>query len=364
MDNRKIVYVINSLKVGGAAKMLKYVANLSKEIFDEVSIISIYDTDYSSQELRTGIKVRSLGFENINRFKRQFLMVFAIRKAIEDFHPRYVCAFIGHVNVMVRMATWSMKDVIMMSAERGDPFTQPIIWKWITKWAYRTSNYCFFQLENQRDFFGDKTASKSFVIPNPFVTNTPVEPYYGERNKSIVSAGRFGFEKCYNDLIDAFYIVHQKHPDYRLVLYGEGPMLPEYEKQVAKLGIKDFVSFPGYVKSVAKEIQKEGVFVLSSLFEGIPNSLIEAMSIGIPCVATDCTPGGPAFLFNNQERGVLVKVHDSQAMADAICRYIEDSAFAHENGTKAIKVLDDLKENRIREQWYDAFNRIIENGRN
>lgn len=363
MGNRKIVYVINTLKVGGAAKMLKYVANLSIDIFEEVGIISIYDTDYACQELLPQIKVCSLGFENVNRLKRQFFMVSAIRKAIEVFHPKYVCGFVGHVNVMVRMATIPMKDVVMMSAERGDPFTQPLIWKWITKLAYYSSDYCFFQLEKQRDFFGNKTASKSFIIPNPFVTNTPVEPYSGIRKKTIVSAGRFGFEKCYNDLIDAFYIVHQKYPDYRLVLYGEGPMLPEYEKQVSKLGLNEFVSFPGYVKSVAKEIQQDGVFVLSSLFEGIPNSLIEAMSIGIPCVATDCTPGGPAFLFNNQERGVLVNVHDSQAMADAICRYIEDPDFAQTMGAKAVEVLRDLDENIVRKQWQVAFNSIVGYGK-
>ena len=363
MDNRKIVYVINTLRVGGAAKMLKYVANISAEIFEDVSIISVYDIDYASQELLPQIKVYSLGFENVNRLKRQFLMVSAIRKAIDSFRPKYVCAFIGHVNVMVRMATWSMKEVVMMSAERGDPFTQPLIWKWITKWAYRWSDYCFFQLEKQRDFFGNRIASRSFVIPNPFITNTPVEPYSGIRKKTIVSAGRFGYEKCYDDLIDAFYKVHQKHPEYRLVLYGEGPMLPEYEKQVSKLGLNEYVSFPGYVKSVAKEIQQDGIFILSSLFEGIPNSLIEAMSIGSPFVATDCTPGGPAFLFKNQERGVLVKVHDPQAIAEAICRYIEDPDFAQAMGAKAVEVLEDIDENRVRKQWLEAFNSILEHGK-
>lgn len=357
MENN-IVFVINTLKVGGAAKMLKYVANIATEVFDGVYIISIYDVEYESTDLKPGIDILGLGFENVNRFKRQFQMVGAIKKAIRTFSPKYVCAFVGHVNVMTRLATLGMKDVVMMSAERGDPFTQPLMWKWITKWAYIKSDYCFFQLDKARDFFGRKVLQRSFVIPNPFVTNCPVEPYYGERKKTIVSAGRFGKEKCYNDLIDAFSIVHDKYPEYHLVLYGEGPMLSEYKKQVHRLNLDEYVIFPGYVKNVSKEIAQDGIFVLSSLFEGIPNSLIEAMSIGIPCVATDCTPGGPAFLFNKQERGLLVKVHDTKAMAEKICEYIENPMLAKDKGMKAVGILKELEENNIRRMWIQAFNRI------
>lgn len=358
----KIVFVINTLKVGGAAKMLKYVANLSTEVFDSVSIISIYDTDTCFPDLKPSIVVYSLGFENVNRLKRQFLMVGSIKKALCNISPGYVCAFVGHVNVMTRLATLKMKDVVMMSAERGDPYTQPLLWKWITKWAYLRSDYCFFQLNKARDFFGKRIFIRSFVIPNPFVSNCPVAPYFGERKKTIVSAGRFGPEKCYNDLINAFSIVHERYPEYELVLYGDGPMLPEYKNQINKLGLDKSVSFPGYVDNVAQIISHDGIFVLSSLFEGIPNSLIEAMSVGIPCVATDCTPGGPAFLFHNQERGILIKVHDVKAMADAICKYIENPKLAEEKGKNAIKVLNDLDEVKIHEMWLEAFNRIKNNG--
>lgn len=359
MKNRKLVFVVNTLKVGGAAKMLKYVANILTDVFEEVDIISIYDNDTSCNGVNSSINIIGLGFENVNRLKRQFLMVSAIKKAINSISPSFVCAWIGHVNVMVRMATLRMNNVVVMSAERGDPFTQPLIWRLLTKWAYSKSDFCFFQLDKARDFFGEKTVKHSFVIPNPFVTNCPVEPYFEERQKTIVSAGRFGFEKCYNDLIDAFYIVHKKYPEYRLVLYGEGPMISDYKKQIRDLDIEDFVSFPGYVNSVATEIRKDGIFVLSSLFEGIPNSLIEAMSVGIPCIATDCTPGGPAFLFKNQERGLLVKVHDVNAMADAICRYIENPQYAIEMGRKGVGIIEDLEEKRIRQLWIDAFNKII-----
>lgn len=355
----KIVYLINTLKVGGAAKMLKYVANLSTDIFREVTIISMYDSSYEGKDLKNGIDVVCLGFDKVNRLKRQFIMVSQTKRAIEKLNPDFVCSFISHVCFVGRLATLHNKKIKYISAERGDPFTESFIWKKLVKWTYRNSDYCFFQLERARDFFGHEVAKKSFVIPNPAIFNKPVEPYFGIRKKTIVSAGRFGPEKRYCDLIEAFSIVHKKYPEYTLTIYGEGPMLASYKGQVKDLGLEDYVSFPGYVDCFAQQIREDGVFVLSSLYEGIPNSLIEAMSVGIPCVATDCTPGGPAFLFDNGTRGILIPVKEPAAMADAIIQYIQNPELAQSNGESAISIVNQLKEETIRTKWINAFKMIV-----
>lgn len=356
---KKIVYLINTLKVGGAAKMLKFVANLSAVIFKNITIISLYDDSYERENIKEGIEVVCLGFDKVNRFKRQFTMVTRTKAAIENIRPDFVCSFISHVCFIGRLATRCDKRIIYISAERGDPFSESYTWRKIVNWTYRNSDYCFFQLDRARDFFGAEVAKKSFVIPNPAVLIKTVKPYLGERKKTIVSAGRFGAEKRYCDLIDAFYIIHKKYPDYSLIIYGNGPMLDSYKKQVKALNLEGFVSFPGYVDCFAQQIREDGIFVLSSLYEGIPNSLIEAMSIGIPCVATDCTPGGPAFLFDNEMRGILVPVKAPVAMANAIIRYIENPELAIMKGNSAINVVNQLKEENIRLKWIEAFKKIL-----
>lgn len=358
MEN-KIVFLINTLKVGGAAKMLKYVANLSTEIFNNVSIISLHDDNYEGHDLNKSINVVCLSFNKINRIKRQFIMVPETMKAINKLNPNYVCSFISHVCFIGRLATLGNKKIKYLSAERGDPFTEPLIWKILTRWSYTKSDYCFFQLEKARDFYGKTIASKSFVIPNPAFLNNPVEQYKGVREKTIVSAGRFAKEKRYCDLIEAFSIIHKKYPEYSLILYGEGPLLESYKKQITNLKLSDFVHFPGYVECIAEHIRKDGIFVLSSLFEGIPNSLIEAMSVGIPCISTDCTPGGSAYLFNYQSRGLLVPVKNPSALAEAIIYYIENPQVAKEKGRLAIDIIEQLKEDKIHNLWINAFNKII-----
>ena len=355
----KITFLINTLKVGGAAKMIKYVANIATEIFDKVSIISMYDDSYNEKDLNDDIDIICLGFENVNRFKRQFIMVSQTKAIIEKERPDFVCSFISHVCFIGRLATLNNKNIIYISAERGDPFTESFLWKKLIKWTYKNSDFCFFQLDKARDFFGSEVAEKSFVIPNPFIPTDNIEPYNGVRRKTIISAGRFAKEKCYDILIDAFAIVLKKHPDYQLILCGDGPMLSEYKKQIANLKIQDNVIFPGYVKSVSKAVRGEGIFVLSSLYEGIPNSLIEAMSVGIPCISTDCSPGGPAFLFNNETRGMLVPTRNVNAMTEALLELIENSNRAKNYGQKALEVIEELNEKKIRMKWESVFEQII-----
>lgn len=354
----KVTFVINTLKIGGAAKMIKYVANLAVDEFNEVSIIDMYDDNYKEIDLHAKIKVTCLGLGSVDRLKRQFLLVPKLRESIKQEKPDYVCSFIGHVNVIARLATINLKKIVFISAERGDPYTEKFLWKKLTSWTYRKSDFCFFQLEKARDFYCKEVKEKSYVIPNPYVSKDSIPPFRGERNKTIVSAGRFSPEKCYDILIAAFAKVLKLYPNYKLVLYGEGPSLDKYKEMAIKLNILDKIEFPGYVKSVPKSIYKDGLFVLSSLSEGIPNSLIEAMSVGIPCIATNCTPGGPDFLMKSGERGVLVPVNDVDSMANSICKLIGDKQLADYYGTKALDVIKELDESRISLMWKSAFKDI------
>lgn len=354
----KILFVINTLKVGGAAKMLKYVANISTELFDEVAILNLYDKSYTDQDISPKVNHKCYSLISVHRIWRWFKTISTIRTQVAREKPDIVCSFVGHVNVMARMATLQMPSTFI-SAERGDPYTQSLLWKLLTRWAYGCSDYCFFQLEGARDFFNDNIRKRSYVIPNPYISCNEADPYTGERNKTIVSAGRFAPEKCYDLLIDAFARIHKNNPEYRLILYGEGPMLDTYKKQVQDLNICEFVQFPGYVKSVTNAIYKDGIFVLSSLYEGIPNSLIEAMSIGIPCIATDCTPGGPRFLTGNGKRGILIPVNDVDSLANALQLLIDKPQMAESYGKLAIEVTEILKESNIKTMWLNAFKDII-----
>ncbi len=358
LRNKKILFVVSQLKVGGAAKMIKYVANLCSHHFGSVTLATYYD-DYTPDDVDRTIKRINL---DVKAGKLPFWRITALnrlKKEIKYGDYDIVCSFLPDISTMSRIVSFG-SDAVVVSAERGDPYQFSAFWRRLVNWTYKKSDYCVFQLEKARDFFGKEVSDHSFVIPNPYVPINNVEPYFGIRKKTIVSAGRFAPQKRFDILIEAFAMVHKLHTDYKLVLYGGGDCLAEYRGLAKQLGIEDSVEYPGYVRNIPSAVCEDGVFVLSSDYEGIPNSLIEAMSVGLPVVATDCTPGGPAFLTNNGERGLLVPVHDVDAMANAILKLIEDEELSNTLSKRASEIVKQLHIDVINNMWMEAFTQMLE----
>lgn len=282
----------------------------------------------------------------------------AIRKTILAINPDIVVSFVSDVAVCTRLATLGMRHLIVVSAERGDPFTLKPIWRKLVSWAYRHSDFCIFQLPNARDFFGKSILKKSFVIPNAAFLNTTKIGIHHVRKKTIVSIGRFVWEKGYEYLIEAFSNLKEKHPDYQLILYGAGPFLDQYKKQVETLGLNEDVIFPGYTYDIAEALKDEGIFVLPSRYEGIPNALIEALLVGIPTISCDCSPGGPRFLTNDGKHGSIVPVGNVKSLTDAMNQLIEDTALYQRYENLGPTIADALSPSKIEKLWLDAFEKI------
>lgn len=133
----------------------------------------------------------------------------------------------------------------------------------------------------------------------------------------IVAAGRLAPWKGFPDLIRAVKLLVDQGRDVRLLILGDGPMRAELEGLVRELGLGGNVELLGYVANPLKYFARAKVFVLSSLVEGLPNVLVEAMMCGCTPVSTDC-PTGPKEVLQGGKYGFLVPVHDSAAMATAI----------------------------------------------
>lgn len=359
LDNKSILFVISSSDVGGAGKMIKLLANSVCHHFRHTTLLELY-SPVRGKEIDDAINVIPLGIKMDGKLSFRLRAIRLIRSQIKSIKPDIVVTFVSHECMLTRFATIGLKTKVC-SCEREDPYTFPWIDKILFSIAYRLSDYAFFQLPKARDFYGKSLLRKSFVIPNVFIPPKGFNPFNGERKKTIVSAGRFVEQKGYDMLINAFAIVHKSHPEYSLVLYGEGPLENSYKIQSSKLGIKDSLYLPGYVKDVASAIREDGIFVLSSIFEGIPNSLIEAMSTGIPCVATDCSPGGPRYLSDNGKRLILVPMNDCKKIAESICYLIENPEYADKLGDSGRYVLELLEPQKILGMWLTAFENILGN---
>ena len=138
----------------------------------------------------------------------------------------------------------------------------------------------------------------------------------------LVAVASFRPIKGFQHLIDALARVRRSCPDVRLLLVGDGPERPALEEQIRQSGLQDHVVMPGFRDDIAVWLRAADIFVLSSLSEATPVSLIEAMGVGLPAVVTDV--GGNPHVLRPGVTGELVPAEDADALARALVALLEN----------------------------------------
>ena len=218
-----------------------------------------------------------------------------------------------------------------------------------------------FQTNGAKAYFCEKIQNRGTVIPNPLATAGVPEPFTGEPTKRFVAMGRLVKEKNYPMLIRAFVRFHEDHPEFRLEVYGDGGERENLQQLVEKSGGADCIQLLPARDNVLEEVRDAFAFVLSSDLEGMPNALIEAMAIGLPCISTDCPSGGPADLVENGVNGILVPVDDDKAMAAAMQTLCENEALRKSIMAQAVHIRERLAIDVIGEKWRQVLASVIEN---
>jgi glycosyltransferase involved in cell wall biosynthesis len=200
---------------------------------------------------------------------------------------------------------------------------------------------------------------KISIIPNP-VNKIIVPDVYSSttHQKVIVTVGRLIPQKNQQLLLDAFKIIHDKYPDYKLVIYGEGELRGKYENFINDNGLSEYILLPGVKKNIYDLLSKAEIFVLPSLFEGMPNALIEAMCIGMPVVSTRVS--GADEIIKTGYNGILIN-NDIDEMIDALEKLINNPTLRSRYGANASKLAWDLSESKITENWKMLIEQIIRN---
>lgn len=173
-------------------------------------------------------------------------------------------------------------------------------------------------------------------------------------DKSIVSVGRLSPQKNYSSLFRAWKLVHQKHPDWQLNIWGDGELKEQLQSEIRVLGIEQSLHLCGRTNNVSKEYLHSSAYVMSSAFEGFPMVLLEAASFGLPLISYACYCG-PKDIIENGKNGFLVNQNDEQGLADAICKIIEDEALRKKMGHMSKKNSQRFSQENILPLWPKFF---------
>ena len=226
---------------------------------------------------------------------------------------------------------------------------------------YRRADGYVFQTEQAREFYSRKIQARSVVIHNPVKNDLPHRT--DKHNKEIVAVGRLMPQKNYDLLLNAFSELHKRNKDYVLRIFGEGKEEARLKSLCRDLGIEKVTRFEGFCTNVHEKIKDSDIFVLSSDFEGMPNSLMEAMAMGFPVVSTDCPCGGPKELIEDGKNGFLTPVGDTDGLADYIMRLIENDELKENIARNAARIRITHSIDKIVSEWIIFFSSYITNTR-
>lgn len=357
----KITFFIGGLSGGGAERvtcnLASYLARKGHEIViltmsDDTATYTLDDNVLRVPLLKSSER-KGLLYDSILRLKR------FISHLYKDKVDAYV-VMLPVTTIMLLRFSWLTKSKII-AAERVDPSIYPSGKQRLLKSLARKADGWVFQTEEERNWYGKTTGKANVrIIPNAINPDFIREQYRGERKKTIVTAGRLTKQKNHVLLIKAFAKISSKYPDYQLIIYGGGNLKEIIESTIKKLNVGDKVILPGYTTNIGDKIKDSSLFVLSSDFEGMPNALMEAMALGLPCISTDCDGGGASFLIDNEKNGLLVPKDDVDALASAMERMLSDREFAKKCGKEAHAVCEWLAPEKIYTDWENFLTTIVD----
>ncbi len=364
---KSIAFHLNCLVQGGAERVVSNLANqFAKEGIKVYVATEWYDKDefeLDERVTRVHVGLRE-GDEKKNRIVQFFLRVKYLKEFVREYKPDVLVAFAQRANYRALMAAGKSDTPVVISI-RTDPVGHYDAFsdKVQIKWLFPRAAGCVFQTTGQKEFF------KPYLQDNSTIILNPVNPkYFGVerpevKDKSVVHHARLVDFKNQPLLCEAFLEVHKKHPEYVLKIYGPDSFDGTKEildKIIADNHAEDFILLMGGSDSLEKEVPKGGIYAFSSDWEGLPNSLLEAMAMGMPIVATDCPCGGPRTVMRDGENGLLVPIKDKEALANGMLKLIEDPELCDRLGKEAAKIEEITNGKAIFEQWSTYLDKVIE----
>lgn len=344
----KICFIIPSMTGGGAERVTANLANRLDEMGHEVKILMTASGDVA-YKLNEDVKASQIGERTHGSIMGRVQRIFTLRKYFKENMDTVYVSMPTDTNMFAVLASLFLRVNLIIS-ERNDP-------NQYGHKALRNFLYCFagkmvFQTEDAKNCYSRRLQRLGRIIPNP-ICEEKLLTYTGAKSKRFVVVGRLEPQKNHKLLLEAYADIAAEYKEYDLYLYGKGNLKEELKAFSHQLGIADRVHFEGFCQDVHEKIIDAAAYVLSSDYEGISNSLLEAMAMGIPVISTDCPIGGSRMLIEHKKNGLLIPVGDKSALTEAMKYIIEHAEEAKGMGVEAAKVKERFSIQAVADAWLE-----------
>ena len=342
----KIIFVTSALHGGGAERVIATLANRFVAMGDDVTVLMTAG-DECVYPLHKHVRLCVIGQASHGNPAIQIKRLFRMRRYFRAHPDSKIVSFSTSMNLFTIIAALGLKNRVIVS-ERNDPHR--CSYRRLRNLVYAFGQGFVFQTKQARGCFPAGIRKKSIVIPNPVRAELPAV-FTGKREHKIAAAGRLEPQKNHMLLLEAFAGFHRRFPDYTLHIFGKGSLEQALRDRAAELKIDRFVIFEGFRSDILETIRTYGMYVLSSDYEGISNSLMEAMALGLPCISTDCPIGGSALCIRDGINGLLVPVNNASALRKAMEKAASDQALADRLGRNGAKIREMFAEEKVADLW-------------
>lgn len=346
-----ICFSLSSLTYGGAERVAVSLCNYFCKHGHSVSIVLV-SVDYNNTfyDLDESIKVYPLLRTNMSR--NPFVRVRALRKLILNLNPDVVISFLPFVSIYTHYAL-RKTNIPHICSERNDPKQHKWYLKPILRHVFKKSSGCVFQTLDELNFYKNGK-NKRIILPNPVFLNLSSDAKRkNKKNNVFISVGRLCKQKNFEFLINVFNVFLKTHPNFKLVIYGEGPLRPQLENLVCKLSLNDKVFLPGTNPNWHDDAINCSGFISTSNYEGMPNCLEEALCLGCPAIATDCPAGGSRELVEMLNSGMLIEMNNEKQLLSAF------EVLANNQNKNEIPDYSMLKIDTIANRWLEFLGFVI-----
>lgn len=331
------MFIVPSFSSGGAERA---VANLSSQLAingEDVTVV-IYFRMPNEYKVNSSVKVINLSgrdevsYNSISYPKK----IWMLRNILKEQNPDYILPFLPQVTIHATLAGFDMWNKIIHTIRNNPAVTPPNkIKRYLCNKIICKSWKTIVQNEKQKEYYPQKYHKKMHVLFNPVSDEMlKCNKEYKQQIKTIIAVGRLEKQKNFEMLINAMRKLLNVHNEVQLKIYGEGELHESLQKLIYEYNLQNSVLLMGRSNDILTAYQDADMFVLSSKYEGMPNTLIEAMAVGLPCISTDCETG-PADLIETDRNGILIPVGEEDFLVAAMSQMIEKPIKAIELGKNA-----------------------------